>query len=80
MSERNDGGPAFARTSSNEYGDGGCYEQRGMTLRDYFAGQALNAYLGQDEAREYGLPEIASDCYRATDAMLAERDRRESDA
>ena len=35
-----DGGPAFARSAS-EYGHGGHYEQDGMSLRDWFAGQFL---------------------------------------
>lgn len=44
----------------------------GMDLRDYFAGQALTAWMsdgcprGSDES-------IARECYGVADAMLAER-------
>ena len=45
MKKRNDGGPAFPRPSSNDYGNEGCYEQAGMTLRQFYAGQALSGDL-----------------------------------
>lgn len=37
----NDGGPAFAMGIPSDHSD---YIQKGMTLRDYFAGQALIAH------------------------------------
>lgn len=59
---------------------GYCVEQ-GMTLRDYFAGQALIAKFSNDEYirdlyKVVGMEKtniIASDCYAIADAMLAER-------
>ena len=73
MSEHNDGGPAFpAMTVSESVGRGG------MTLRDYFAGQAMAVYDWSDaspaEHRERNIwTVIAKHCYGYADAMLAER-------
>lgn len=69
----NDGGPAFPRSegqSSTEFD--------GMTLRDWFAGQALAGWLasfGPGEAvKVNGLAQFA---YEIADALLAARDKRE---
>ena len=44
-----------------------------MTLRDYFAGQALMAF-GPSLPSFHVAPEtIATDCYKLADAMLEER-------
>jgi hypothetical protein len=47
------------------------YSQHGMTLRDYFAGQALAGRLadGTDKMKH----SVAEDAYAYADAMLAER-------
>ena len=59
-----DGGPAFAHGNPEQGGD------TGMSLRDYFAGQALaksmSSYVDRDNA--------AHDAYLAADAMLKARD------
>ena len=52
------------------------YAVEGMSLRDYFAGQALagmlaNRNVGGDVKGE----EIAMNAYRAADHMLAEREK-----
>ena len=52
----------------------------GMTLRDYFAAQAIGPLLQQietypDEIRHIG---IAIDAYAMADAMLAARERKPS--
>lgn len=90
MDETKDGGPAFPRPFSNT---GNAYdytqsigEQDGMSLRDWFAGQALagleirsdGAYSDFD--REMELPELhanwtATAAYRIADAMLAARQK-----
>jgi hypothetical protein len=61
----NDGGPAFPCNDQN-----GC-AFAGMTLRDWFAGQALAGMLD----RTYGIPVsiIAERSYQMADAMLSAR-------
>ena len=67
MSDRDDGGPAFPMA-----GEPGIEFDRGMSLRDWFAGQALDqrkmlstgAYYAADAARE---------AYEIADAMLKTR-------
>ena len=68
-----DGGRAFPCPTGS---DGGALHS-GVSLRDYFAGQALIGVLldprniGQTE----NLGIYAEYCYTAADAMLAERDK-----
>lgn len=74
----NDGGPAFPVIESHPvYGtrvDGG------MSLRDYFAGQALAAILTHESAYEHsGESQVARMAYMQADAMLAIRNE-EADA
>lgn len=65
--------PAFACAS-----DGG--HQEGMTLRDWFAGQALAWCVDQNYGNDWGksgvkhLPHAAAKAYAIADAMLAARD------
>lgn len=56
----NDGGPAF---------------QCSMSLRDYFAAQALSSLIlsVQDKTREESKFVVVKAAYRIADAMLAER-------
>jgi hypothetical protein len=63
MSEKN-GGCAFPVS--------GYIGQYGMTLRDWFAGQAL---VGVMVDGELGANSAAELCYRFADAMLKERDK-----
>ena len=72
----NNGGPAFPVPTGSGFVEG-------MTLRDYFAGQALIGYMldcsaayssdQRDEAAS--IPEYAREAYRIADAMLAEREK-----
>ena len=59
------------------------YCSEGMTLRDYFAGQALAgicAPLYDDESPTiWNHREFAKGAYMFADAMLAARDRKEGD-
>ncbi|SNZ21684.1 hypothetical protein [Cohaesibacter gelatinilyticus] len=68
MTKIDDGGPAFPPHHNPET------HASGMTLRDWFAGQALVAVLGlglkSEQADEMG---IASISYQVADAMLKER-------
>lgn len=71
-----DGGPAFPRTMGwnglTDYEEHRCSDdQTGMTLRDWFAGQALAGILAATTVAGPG--ESASRAYGMADAMLAER-------
>jgi hypothetical protein len=68
VSAKNNGGAAFPR------GNAHCALQDGMSLRDYFAAQALAGYV-DEEGNPYNESEIAEWCYKVADAMLAERSR-----
>lgn len=78
----NDGGPAFPQVSTEHFGGNVTVNmQGGLTLRDYFAAQALAAIIGAQAdaihaAQTTNLPEIATAAsYTYADAMLAERER-----
>lgn len=70
----NHGGPAFPSTveaGEDRFGNKSHVFYRGMTLRDYFAGQAL---AGRNVQRAYKTWEdMAADCYEIADAMIAAR-------
>lgn len=78
MTTKNDGGPAFARSAFHHedapwQADHSC--QTGMSLRDWFAGQALAGKMSIDSIEFLSREDIADRCYRQADAMLAARDR-----
>lgn len=52
-----------------------CAHEVGMTLRDYFAGQALTDYAYRYQ-NELGAEDIASNCYALADAMLVQRNKQ----
>lgn len=67
----NDGGPAFPTQN-------GCRNDEGMTLRDWFAGMALQGIINNDNAfANMSDRDIAENCWTAADAMLAARERKE---
>ena len=72
MSATNDGGPAFP---SAENGDrlGQVFYRQGMTLRDYFAGQALAGYRASKHWECSDEENVVALAYIDADAMLAER-------
>jgi hypothetical protein len=72
--DRNDGGAAFPFKGEQ-------WTEHGMSLRDYFAGQALagllasnSMYGGRTDARD----QLAGDAYCHADAMLAARAKVQS--
>ncbi len=80
MSDRDDGGPAFPCDSTNKQFPTQCV----MSLRDWFAGQALNGQISSMTTAEAlravysGPPEqfyewAADSAYRFADAMLKAR-------
>ena len=75
MSEINTGGPAFPTENEGQSGPS-TWRYEGMTLRDYFAGQAMEGY--NKCIRDYGwgediLLEHAKQAYAIADAMLKAR-------
>lgn len=72
MANKKDGGPAFPNQSdSSGYG-----RAPGLSLRDYFAGQALMGLIAYNRREDDTEPEhFASRSYALADAMLKERDR-----
>jgi hypothetical protein len=64
---QNDGGAAFP---IQILASPGSEIQEGMSLRDWFAGQALGFYVNHLEMTQQ---EISAACYAQADAMLAER-------
>jgi len=91
MSEKDDGGPAFPRPDERDgHGNGICQGSYGMSLRDWFAGQALACICpaygdrhGMDDlvniATENGRTlheELAHAAYKIADAMISERTKR----
>jgi len=74
MSEQsNDGGPAFPLSySTAEYHTGNI--NAGMSLRDWFAGQALQGAMASwDGEGEWRASDMATLCWNRADAMLATR-------
>lgn len=70
MNKANDGGPAFLTHAA--FGN-----SPGLSIRDWFAGQALVGYLAAHTG-DQRFPEkawVVEKCYGFADAMLAERDR-----
>lgn len=63
-----DGGPAFA---AGYHPNGNSADQSGMTLRDWFAGQAMIGMLASPNARNW----CAEDSYVYADAMIAARNK-----
>lgn len=63
MNETKDGGPAFPLVAQN-------WHHKGMTLRDYFAAQALPIMLANDETE---WEDDVRDAYAIADRMLRER-------
>ena len=70
MAEKiNDGGPAFPILQD------GCQFPRaeGMTLRDYFAGRAMQSYLLDKDRDSFTFEQWAQASYEMAAAMLAAR-------
>ena len=66
MTAKNDGGPAFpVYDDHGQYVNGG-----GMTLRDYFAGRAMQSYLLDKDRDSFTFEQWAQASYEMADAML----------
>lgn len=75
MSKTNDGGPAFPGGFRETDDDNVHPFYQGMTLRDYFAAKAMQAYSSSPEWR-VDMPQdgTALAAYRMADAMLRARE------
>ena len=72
MSAQNDGGPAFPTVPQN-HGHGDSYKSGsspGMTLRDWFAGQAISSVL-QDEKAVSGVKNSIGVTFTEAAALMA---------
>jgi hypothetical protein len=74
----NDGGPAFPAPMFTRQADGQpmCPQEfglGGMSLRDYFAGQALTSFLVSPIYRGASTKDVVERAYWFADAMLDER-------
>lgn len=73
MTDREDGGPAFPRAGHiNEHGNEVGAED-GLSLRDWFAGQALAGMMEAYRHGEARHDHAAHDAYAFADAMIAQR-------
>jgi hypothetical protein len=75
MSAQNDGGPAFPVPDTYHPGGQVEYGATGMSLRDWFAGQALAGILMNYTTEKYGFSEqtVATYAYRYADVMIEAR-------
>jgi len=74
-----DGGPAFPRPfSEDKFNEEQLMSQKGMSLRDWFAGMALQGIVQvlHGGIRPADLLLLVGDCYGIADAMLKEKERR----
>ena len=69
MSSADTGGPAFPIEINSEMT---CL---GMTLRDYFAAKALQAFESRKDLDDIAAINKANRCYRIADAMLKAREQ-----
>ena len=81
---KNDGGKAFPEIISDKDGTGqyDTYSFGGMTLRDYFAGQAIAGIfssgkeISSNGVKIHEADQFAELAYNIADAMLVERDKK----
>ena len=69
--EIKDGGAAFPPLDNTGYGL--MLRESGMTLRDYFAGQALAGICANPNWQPTDVASVAQDAYAHADAMLSAR-------
>jgi hypothetical protein len=78
MKTINDGGPAFPCESyGHRNGKETTVPAQGMTLRDYFAGQALAGMFADRERLSTNAQHFSHDAYLFADAMLAAREGKQ---
>ena len=74
MMDKNDGGPAFPHPALGNEAFQPSYDMSGMSLRDWFAGQALSSiYMRFVPDAEPEADDVATQAYIIADAMLEAR-------
>ncbi len=77
MTDKPENIPAFPSTPLGQNGMPNDNPQYGMTLRDYFAGQALIALPNIGCGAELDITDTAIAAYQIADKMLLERSKNE---
>ena len=77
MTQDKPGGAAFPRDSYTDKEAGLIVQQNGMSLRDWFAGQALAGFGANPETYSWDYSVMARAAYAQADAMLAAREAME---
>jgi hypothetical protein len=72
MMSKSTGGSAFPTTAGNSFN--GVFPGTGLTIRDYFAGKALQGICTQEQWEYCPADKIAQWAYDIADAMLAARE------
>ena len=77
MSKQKDGGSVFPMIDSdmNTAGERYYFPTGGMSLRDWFAGQALTGLLAGDGKRDQGLTDMIMLTFKIADAMITQREK-----
>ena len=70
----NTGGPAFPRNILDHGHGVATTHESGMTLRDYFAGRAMQSYLLDKDRDSFTFEQWAQASYEMADAMLKARE------
>jgi hypothetical protein len=71
-----DGGPAFPSVDIDDDGNKVAWSQeRGMTLRDYFAAAAISGLIQRHRA-DVAWADVAPAAYKIADAMIAHREAK----
>jgi hypothetical protein len=68
VSDIKDGGPAFPQPEHSV-----AVNPEGMTLRDYFAAKAMEAFILRNDRGLIDMPWVAQGAYKIADFMLKER-------
>jgi hypothetical protein len=75
MNTPNDGGPAFPIVATTGDPRDGVYCANGLSIRDWFAGMALQGLIRHPDAVGEAEDTIAAWAYAAADSMIQQREK-----
>ena len=75
MSKQNNGGSAFPYSIREEGSEYTSESSKGMTIKDYFAGQAIIGIIANSDGLKY-TDSMANAAYEIADSMLKERQKQ----